>query len=465
MHARSNASRSQSLLLAASILGVANLLSLVLTGATFAAESRPNVLIILVDDLGYGDLSCYGARDLRTPHIDRLMSQGVRFNEFYANSCVCSPTRAALLTGRYPGLVGVPGVVRTDDADNWGYLQPDAVALPTFFQRTGYHTSLVGKWHVGLKPENHPNRRGFNAFKGFLGDMMDDYWHHRRHGVNYMRDDSEEIDPKGHATDLFTQWSIDMLECYAEKPGPFLHYLAYNAPHAPIQPPETWLRVYQEREPDTDPLRSQIAAFIEHLDDGVGRVLSALDRLGLASNTIVVFTSDNGGSLRYGSNNGPLRGGKTQMYEGGLKVCGCFRWPQRIKPRSTNYRALTMDILPTLADLCGVPIGVTVDGASLKQLLLQGNQEPFDRVDYHVWLQGGTKEALRAGDWKLVRERQEAGTELYDVANDPHEKVDLASQQPERVAELTRRLLEHRRQASNVPWRRPDPEDRAGSQD
>jgi arylsulfatase A-like enzyme len=442
-------------LLIASALGIAVCSVFNHAGPAFAADVRPNVLIILVDDLGYGDLSCYGAQDLRTPHIDRLMSQGVRFNEFYANSCVCSPTRAALLTGRYPDLVGVPGVVRTYDNENWGYLHPDAVMLPALFEESGYRTSLVGKWHLGLRPENHPNRRGFRTFKGFLGDMMDDYWDHRRHGINYMREDQKEIDPNGHATDLFTQWSIDMLEEQAAEADPFFLYLAYNAPHAPIQPPEQWRQAYREREPGTTPQRAEIAAFIEHLDDGIGRVLSALDRLGLSGNTIVVFSSDNGGSLRYGSSNASLRGGKTQMYEGGLKVGACFRWPDRLQPRVTDYRALTMDILPTLADLCGVSLVGSVDGASLKQELLHGDQAPFARVDYHVWLQGSRKEALRDGDWKLVREQEEGVSELYDIANDPYEEVDLAIQQPQRAAELDRRLLEYRERSERVPWRRP----------
>ena len=433
---------------------------LLLLSASSANSQPPNVLVIMVDDLGYGDLSCYGAKDLQTPHIDRLMSQGTRFNEFYANCCVCSPTRAALLTGRYPELVGVPGVIRTRDRENWGYLHPDAVSLTTHFQRAGYHTSIVGKWHLGLRPENHPNSRGFDSFKGFLGDMMDDYWDHLRHGINYMREDSKEIDPEGHATDLFTRWSIESLERLASQPKSFFHYLAYNAPHAPIQPPAEWLERYREREPETPLPRAQIAAFIEHLDDGVGQVLSALDRLGLTENTIVVFTSDNGGSIRYSSSNGPLRGGKTQMYEGGLKVPTCFRWPEGIPARTTEFRALTMDILPTLADLCGIPIGNQLEGQSFKQELTEEQQEPLARNDCHTWLQGHKREAIRVRDWKLVRNQDNADYELYHLASDPYESTDLAAQEPGRAEQLRSELEKHKRRANAVPWKRPGQVDR-----
>ena len=166
-------------------------------GVAAQGQTKPNVLVILADDLGYGDLSCYGATDLKSPNIDKLVAAGMRFDNFYANCPVCSPTRAALLTGRYPDLVGVPGVIRTHIKDNWGYLFPQAVLLPQMLKRAGYHTAIVGKWHLGLASPNLPNERGFDHFHGFLGDMMDDYYNHRRHGFNYMRLNDKEIDPRG----------------------------------------------------------------------------------------------------------------------------------------------------------------------------------------------------------------------------------------------------------------------------
>jgi len=296
--------------------------------------SKPNVVLILVDDLGYGDLSCYGATNLRTPHIDRLVSAGVRFDRFYANCPVCSPTRAALLTGRYPDLVGVPGVIRTHRENNWGRLAREAVLLPAVLKRAGYHSALVGKWHLGLDSPDTPNDRGFDRFHGYLGDMMDDYYTHRRHGINYMRLDGEEIDPEGHATDLFTQWSIDYIQERAKSNRPFFLYLAYNAPHTPIQPPDDWLERVEKREKGIDRKRARLVALIEHLDDGIGRVMAALEESGAADNTLVIFTSDNGGQLGVGANNGLLRAGKGDMYEGGIRVPMCAVWPGRIAPGS-----------------------------------------------------------------------------------------------------------------------------------
>lgn len=202
-----------------------------------SVDAPPNILLILVDDLGYGDLSSLGARDVQTPRIDGLAAAGMRFRRFYANSTVCSPTRAALLTGRYPDRVGVPGVIRTHAEDSWGRLSDEAVLLPGVLRARGYQSALVGKWHLGLAAPDTPLDRGFDVFHGFLGDMMDDYFTHRRHGINYMRDGREEVDPEGHATELFTRWAVDFLGSRQKDAAPFFLYLAYNAPHAPIQPP------------------------------------------------------------------------------------------------------------------------------------------------------------------------------------------------------------------------------------
>jgi len=217
------------------LLGVAQIAS-----AAEAAEA-PNILLILVDDLGFGDLSSYGATDLQSPHIDRLMSQGMRFDNFFANCPVCSPTRASLMTGRYPELVGVPGVIRTHAENSWGWLDPSATTLADVLKQAGYHTAIVGKWHLGLESPNRPNDRGFDHFHGYLGDMMDDYYKHRRHGINYMRKNTDEIDPPGHATDLFSDWACEYLASRENQDQPFFLYLAYNAPHTPNQPPPVWV--------------------------------------------------------------------------------------------------------------------------------------------------------------------------------------------------------------------------------
>jgi len=425
--------------------------------ATSNAGQPPNILMIMVDDLGYGDLSCYGAKDLKTPNIDKLMAGGMRFTEFYANCCVCSPSRAALLTGRYPEFVGIPGVVRTRDNQNWGHLTPDSILIPALFRKAGYHTTIIGKWHLGLNKPNCPNQRGFDEFHGFLGDMMDDYWTHRRHDINYMRMNEDEIDPKGHATDLFTEWSIESLKKCAVSGKPFFQYLAYNAPHTPIQPPPEWLEKVQKREPGIDEKRAKIVALIEHLDDGIGKVLKVLDESGLADKTIVAFTSDNGGWLPSGASNGPLRSGKTHVYEGGIKVTTGIRWPSHIKAgQQTDFRALTMDILPTFAEICGVPITHQIDGRSFKKLLLEGQQEQYEHPVFHMWLENKTKETMRHGDWKLVRDQAGTPFELYNIKSDPYETKNLATQHPEKLQEMIKVLEAHMHKASLVPWKRPE---------
>ncbi|HSI64258.1 MAG TPA: sulfatase-like hydrolase/transferase, partial [Candidatus Saccharimonadia bacterium] len=286
-----------------------------------AKGTKPNFVIILTDDQGLADYSAYGTKDIRTPHMDRIFKEGMTFQNFKANSPVCSPTRAALLTGCYPDRVGVPGLVREETPEqNWGYLAHSAVLLPKAIKPAGYHTGMVGKWNLGLSAPNIPNDRGFDSYHGFLGDMMDDYWKHQRHGVNMLRKNREIITPEGHATDLFTDWACEYITARSKSKEPFFLYLAYNAPHDPIQPPPEWLAKVKAREPGMDEQRMKLVALIEHLDAGIGRVLDTLEKTGMAENTMIAITSDNGGSLPVGANNGPWRSGKTHMYEGGLRV-------------------------------------------------------------------------------------------------------------------------------------------------
>jgi arylsulfatase A-like enzyme len=426
------------------------------TSARAVRRDKPNVLVILADDLGYGDLSCYGAADIRTPHIDALMKAGKRFTRFRSNCCVCAPTRAALLTGRYPEFVGVPGVIRTFDKQNWGTLLPGCLMLPELFRANGWTTSLVGKWHLGLEEGSLPNERGFARFRGFLGDMMDDYWTHLRHGVNYMRKDRETIAPEGHATDLFTRWAQAEIVRADEMDEPLFLYLAYNAPHAPIQPPEEWLARAKKRLGNTaSEQRVRMAAFVEHLDAGVGCVLQTLKERGLERDTLVVFSSDNGGDLRYGSSNGAWRSGKTHMYEGGVTVPASFTWEGTIAPGLVEQDMATMDVLPTVMDLLGLKIPAGLDGQSFAQVLADGMPVAAERPVFHMWREGFTTEALRYGDWKLVRDRDNLPWELYNLRDDPGETKDLASVNPDKLHELRRVMDAHMARAYAVPWTRP----------
>ena len=429
--------------------------------ANGADAGRPNIIVILVDDLGHGDLSSYGAKDLRSPHIDRLVSRGMRLDNFYANCPVCSPTRAALLSGRYPSLVGVPGVVRTTANNNWGFLDPQAVLLPQRLKKAGYKTAIIGKWHLGLASPNRPNDRGFDHFHGFLGDMMDDYYKHRRHGINYMRLDDKEIDPQGHATDLFTRWACDYLKQQSAD-QPFFLYLAYNAPHTPIQPPQAWIEKVVQRNPKIDRRRAKLVALIEQTDDGIGKVLNTLEATRLAENTLVIFTSDNGGQLNVGANNGPLRDGKGSVYEGGLKVPMVALWPGKIAPgsRATNI-GLTMDLFPTICEAAGVRIEHPIDGVSLLPLLRGKKQQPPQRDLFFSRREGGngyggkTIDALRRGDWKLLQNSPFAPLELYNLRDDPFERNNLAAKHRKIFNQMSAAMRVQVQRRGAIPWQRP----------
>lgn len=427
-----------------------------------AEPQRPNVLVILADDLGRGDYSAFGTKDLRTPHIDRLVREGMTLDNFYANSCVCSPTRAALLSGCYPDRVGVPGVIRYFPEDSWGYLDPHARLLPRLLKPAGYHSAIVGKWHLGLASPNTPTEHGFDFFHGFLGDMMDDYWTHRRHDQNFMRLGQETIDPEGHATDLFSQWACDYLKDRSGKQEPFFLYLAYNAPHGPLQPPPDWLERVQKREPGMAKDRAKLVALIEHLDAGIGRVLDALDEHGHAERTLVIFTSDNGGVHQFGANNGPWRSGKTHMYEGGLRVPFAARWPGKIEPGKRNsHAALSMDIFATVLEAAGIERPATIDGVSFLAELVGRERAAAPRDLYFVRREGGlmyggeTITALRHGDWKLLQDSPFAPLELYNLRDDPQETTDLAGRQRKVVAELDSLLRRQIQRGGSVAWQPP----------
>ena len=424
-------------------------------------ERPPNVLIVLADDLGRGEYSALGTPDIRTPAIDRLCREGITLDNFYASCCVCSPTRAALLSGCYPDRVGVPGVIRDVPHNSWGYLSPEAVLLPALLKESGYHTAIVGKWHLGYEPPNTPGDRGFDFFHGFLGDMMDDYWSHLRNGHNFMRKNREVIEPKGHATDLFTTWACEYLTERAGKDQPFFLYLAYNAPHDPIQPPPQWLEKVRSREPQMSARRAALVALIEHMDDGIGQVLDTLDRTGQSENTLVIFTSDNGGVTGYEANNGRWRSGKQHMYEGGLRVPFAARWPGRIEPgRRSQSVGISMDIFPTVLEAAGQTAPAGIDGKSILPVL-RGAEGPSDERElYFVRREGGpayggkTIEALRRGRWKLVQNSPFAPLELFDLVADPEETTNRAADEPKILQELSAALRRHIQRGGEVPWQK-----------
>ena len=434
-------------------------------GSFVDAGERPSFLLIYTDDQGYGDASCYGAGDLRTPNIDRLAEEGMLFTSMRANCTVCSPSRAALLSGRHQDRVGVPGVIRTNPANSWGYFDPAAPTLADELGRAGYRTAIVGKWHLGLESPNTPNERGFEFFHGFLGDMMDSYTGHLRHGENYLRRNTEPIRPEGHATELFSDWAAAYLEeCASAPEEPFFLYLAYNAPHFPIEPPSEWLERVREREPALDETRALNVAFVEHLDHCIGRVLAALEKSGLAENTLVLFTSDNGGSLPHGQSNAPWRGGKQSHYDGGLRVPFVARWPGRIEAGSKcGYAGQVFDVFPTFLELAGAEATDpgALDAVSLVPAL-EGREMAGDRDLYFVRREGGrpyggrSYEALVRGDWKILQNDPYSSLELYNLKDDPGETTDLATKAPKILSELSAALARQIQRGGAIPWQKPD---------
>jgi arylsulfatase A-like enzyme len=448
---------------------------------SFAMAQQPNILVILVDDLGYADVSYYTddneSEYLETPNIDALAHKGMRFSNFYANSTVCSPTRAALLTGLYPGMVGMPGVVRTKPETSWGYLSPTVTTLADRLLSTGYYTGLVGKWHLGFESPNLPNDRGFRYFKGFLGDMMDDYWTHLRHGENYMRENKRILQPHEHtgrhATELFSDWAIQFIQDQASSDQPFFLYLAYNAPHYPIEPPDSW-----PRHPELDAARAELVALIEHMDYHIGRVMDALDAANVKNNTLVIFASDNGGQYdeiirnnnykRYTrANNGPFRGSKGSLYEGGTRVPMVAVWPDVIEPggRQSDAVALVMDLFPTILDAAGSEIPEDIDGLSLLPVLRDEGHPPLERLLFWQRRDGwgkGAHHAVRFGQWKLVQPFTSSDPfELYNIIDDPYEENDLSSEFPYKYVELKGYIDDYIAKESLVPYRQSQP---AGNQ-
>lgn len=419
---------------------------------------NPNIMLILVDDLGYGDLSCQGiAKDIQTPNIDKLLNEGIRFSNFYANSPVCSPSRAALLTGRYPDLVGVPGLIRSSEDDNWGCLSKEAVLLPRMLKQKGYHSAIIGKWNLGLSSPNTPRERGFDYFNGFLDDMMEDYYTHLRRGRNFMFENEQQINPPGHATDIFSERAIEYLNSQKSEKNPFFLYLAYNAPHVPLQPPADWLEKIRKRQPGVSEKRTKLIALIEHLDYNIGRVYRELEKNGQLENTLIIFTSDNGGDKGSEANNNPFRGFKQEMYEGGIHVAGGFYWKNKIQPAVTDKFAMLSDIFPTLCDLVDIPIKHKIDGISILPTLRGEDQETDNRTVFWVRREGnvyGGKAyyAARLKEFKLMQNTPYEPNQLFNLKNDLREQFPIMDHSIREYNDLFRALTEHIRLSGTVPW-------------
>ena len=426
------------------LLASASVQSLLPSLAANEKEKRPNIVLILADDLGYGDLACYGSTVNRTPHIDSLAAGGLRLTDFHSSGPMCSPTRAATLTGQYQQRFGRMFDTALGSKDRESGLPHAAVTVAELLKDQGYATACFGKWHLGYHPPWLPPDQGFDLFRGLASGDGDFHTHIDRSGnEDWWRNNEIEM-VQGYTTDLLTQYSVDFIRDHRDQP--FFLYVPHLAIHFPWQGPQdpphrqkglSWHDDKWGVIPNRANVHPHVKAMIESLDGGVGRILAALRQWKLQENTLVVFTSDNGGYLTYAggfaniSSNGPLRGQKTDLYEGGHRVPAIFYWPGKIRPAVTDQIAHSVDLLPTFVALAGVhPQKVQTDGVDLGPLLFSGKQLP-ERM---LFWRARQLRAVRKGQWKLFMNGKT--TELYDLRNDLGEQRNLASKSPALVQEL-----------------------------
>jgi arylsulfatase A-like enzyme len=415
-----------------------------------ADAARPNVVLIVTDDQGAADAGCYGAKDLQTPAIDALAGRGVRFTQFYAAAPVCSPSRAGLLTGRYPLRAGL--VSNAGSQPGQAGMPAEQVTLAEMFKAAGYATCHVGKWHLGYRPVEMPNGQGFDHSFGHMGGCIDNYSHFfywagpNRHDL--FRDGQEVYYPGRYFPDLMVEEAGGWLERNSDRP--FFLYFALNMPHYPYQGEAKWLDRYR----DLPYPRNLYAAFLSTCDERIGRLLAKLDDLKVRENTIVVLQSDNGHSTEErahfgGGSAGPYRGAKFSLFEGGIRLPGMISWPGRLPAGAVRGQVVhACDWMPTLAELTGVPlVNPDIDGKSLVPVLRSADAAtPHDVLHWYVDGGANAQWAVRQGDWKLIGnvrsatndQVKEADRKLFlsNLGTDVSEKVNLAADHPDVVQRL-----------------------------
>ncbi len=426
--------------------------------------NKPNIIIIYCDDLGYGDLGCYGSKHVQTPVLDKVADKGIRFTNWYSNSPVCSPSRASLLTGRYPARAGVKEILGGKRGASG--LPASEVTLAKALKQNGYKTAMFGKWHLGGAEETSPNTHGFDHFFGFKSGCIDYYSHifywGQAKGVPPIHDlweNSQEVWENGrYMTDLITEKTVTFIEGQVSREQPFFLYVSYNAPHYPMHAPKEYMDRFAHLPWD----RQVMAAMIAAIDDGVGEIIKALKRAECYDNTIVFFSSDNGPSSEsrnwldgtedfyYGGSSGMFRGHKASLFEGGIREPAILSWPAGLNGnRVVDEVGVMMDIMPTFLDLAGISrtsdhlANLRLDGVSLAPMLLKNELSPHKQVfwEYKDQL------AVREGEWKLVlngkldfsRDAPES-VHLSNLSEDLGERVNLARQYPELVSRLTQEV-------------------------
>lgn len=429
-------------------------------------EKKPNFIVIMTDDQGYGDLSCMGNTDFVTPNIDSLAKSGVRFTDWYAGSPVCSPSRACLMTGRYPGNAGVRAILAGHRKASG--LTPKVPTLASALKKEGYQTNLVGKWHLGLAEECRPNRNGYDYFYGFMAGCIDYYSHifywgmadgHTNPTHDLWENDREIYDNGEYFTDLVTRKAVERIRVCGQKEEPFFLFVGYNAPHYPMHAP----RKYMDRFAHLPWDRQVMAAMISAVDDGVGDIVDELKRQGIYENTCIFYQSDNGPSREsrnwmdgredpyYGGLPGGLKGHKYSLFEGGIRVPGIFSYPGKVPGNQVIHEPCgAMDIFPTLLkEAGGNPGDYELDGRDIMEVMTQGTSSPHREIFWEMEEQT----AVRRGDYKLVLNgvlEEGEGIQdpvfLSDLSKDPSESRNLAEELPELTRELTEQALAWRNQ-------------------
>jgi len=408
------------------------------------AADRPNIVFILADDLGWHDIG-YHQSDVMTPHIDRLAAGGIRLNQHYVYP-VCSPTRVGFLTGRGPSRFGV----LTPLGDK-KVLPHDLLTLPRGLQRAGYSTHISGKWHIGAEPDARPLHYGFDTTYGYLRGQVDPYTHRYKNGDRTWHRNDKLIEEEGHVTDLITNEAVRIIGLRHAKP--FFLYVAYSVPHYPLNEPRRWTDPYKGKIHDV--WRARFAASISHMDDGVGKIVAALNASGLRSRTLIVFTSDNGGQKSWDApatqydgrykphttlgNNQPLRGWKGDVYEGGIRVPALVNWPGHVAAGAIEKTPITiLDWMPTFFALAGfrAPADAELEGADVWPLLTQKAALAPRELYWHA----PRRLALRRGDWKIVTDVKFQHNEPFNLAEDPNESRNLTGTEPARVTRMVEGL-------------------------
>ena len=415
--------------------------------------AKPNILVILCDDLGYNDVGFNGSKDIITPNIDKLAAAGTVMTSAYVAHPFCGPSRSGFITGRYPQITGTPYNLSDENTHQSLGVSLNETFMSTTLQDAGYYTGIIGKWHLGFSADQHPNKRGFDNFFGFLGGghkyFPEEYKKaynsqlaqgKKREDMNVyltpIEHNGKDVDEKEYITDAFSRESVNMINDAAGKKQPFFLYLSYNAPHAPMEATKEDLKVFENI---TDSKRRTYAAMVYSVDRGVGKIVQALKDNGQLENTLIVFMSDNGAEPNHGGLNAPLKGVKGDTWEGGFRVPMLMHWPAKI-PAGKHYDhpVTALDLYPTFADMANAPLtkGKKLDGKNILKDVIAGSDVRKNEMIYTVRYRGGYCDiGGRLGDWKVTRMGNKSW-QLFNIKEDIGETKDLTKQFPERLKSM-----------------------------